>query len=102
MSGSYNGWSNYPTWAVNLWLANDEGLSNATRTLVSETLDEVGDEHDRARGSVADALKRWVRDDLAPDLGATFAADLLGYALDEVDWYELAQAWLEDCAEAVA
>ena len=22
----YNGWRNYPTWAVNLWLSNDEGL----------------------------------------------------------------------------
>lgn len=30
-----------------------------------------------------------------PDLGASFAADLLGFALDQVDWREIANAWLE-------
>jgi hypothetical protein len=34
-------------------------------------------------------------DDLAPDLGASFPADLLGYALGEVDWHEIADAWIE-------
>lgn len=83
---TYNGWSNYPTWCVNLWLSNDEGLWHRTQELIQV---EGPD-----RGLVAGALKRFVRDDLAPDLGATFAADLLGYAIDEVDWYEIADAWL--------
>ncbi len=86
----YNGWANYPTWAVNLWLGNDEALYRlATEKVVAAGLE---------RGPVADALKSWVRDVLAPDLGATFAADLLGYALDLVDWYEIADAWIEGSA----
>lgn len=85
---TYNGWKNYPTWAVNLWLSNDEGLYDETRELASQY---VGD-----RGELSRVLKDWVMDDLAPDLGASFAADLLGYALAEVDWYEIAAAWLED------
>lgn len=98
---TYNGWSNYPTWNVNLWLSNDEGLyDEATRSaqLVCERIteaDNFGDIATRRRFELAEGFKRWVTDDLAPDLGASFAADLLGYALDGVDWYELADAWLE-------
>jgi hypothetical protein len=86
---TYNGWKNYPTWAVNLWLSNDEGLYAGTLARVEASKGE-------GRHEVADTLKAWVTLDLTPDLGATFAADLLGYALDCVDWYEIAEAWLED------
>jgi hypothetical protein len=92
----YNGWSNYPTWAVNLWLSNDEGLYRETLELAQDA-----SRNDEARGSLAQSLKDWVVDDLAPDLGASFAADLLGYALGEVDWDEIAAAWLEDAAEVL-
>lgn len=102
----YNGWKNYPTWCVNLWLSNDEGLYNETRTLCAEARDDV-DETDPTftvqenwRANVVQRLKDWVTNELAPDLGATFAADLLGYALGEVDWYELADAWLSDMVPA--
>lgn len=91
----YSGWRNYPTWCVNLWLSNDEGLYNEALEIAAAS---KYDEHPRA--ATADSLKRWVRDDLAPDLGASFAADLLGFALDQVDWFEIADAWLEAVEEA--
>jgi len=95
----YNGWSNYPTWAVNLWLSNDEPLYCEaivrTRGVLSEkeSRSEYWTLEQSHRYTLADNLKAWVTDDLAPDLGATFAADLLGYALDCVDWNEIAGAW---------
>lgn len=96
----YNGWSNYPTWVVNLWLSNDEGLYRETleRVAVAKTGSfDIGEPHpDTLRYAVASALRDWVRFELAPDLGASFAADLLGFALDHVDWFEIADAWLED------
>ena len=95
---TYNGWKNYPTWAVNLWLNNDEGLYNEARERTSNAVWERGTGNASKTLAVADALKAWVRDELAPDLGASFAADLLGYALDQVDWQEIANAWLEEAA----
>jgi hypothetical protein len=90
----YNGWKNYPTWAVNLWLSNDEALYTGSLALA-----ERANQGDYPRAAVADAFKSWVREDLAPDLGASFAADLLGYALDEVDWDEIADSWLESARD---
>jgi hypothetical protein len=34
-----------------------------------------------------------------PILGASFVAHLLGYALDQVDWFEIADAWLEQAEQ---
>lgn len=89
---TYNGWKNYPTWNVNLWLNNDEGLYHQTLAMVSE----IRNHAKLVRVETADMLKSFVCEELAPDLGASFAADLLGYALDQVDWFEIADAWLED------
>jgi hypothetical protein len=84
----YNGWTNYPTWAVNLWLANDQGL----QSFVVESLSECAGETRRIDS--ADWLKGFVRGYMESD-EASMASDLLGYALDCVDWYEIATSWLE-------
>lgn len=106
---NYNGWKNYPTWAVNLWLANDEGLYRATLEMATEAVESAPDDSnvpaiwsadEAARFRLADTLKDWVRDELAPDLGASFSADLLGYAFDLVDWEEIAASWIEDSVNA--
>lgn len=103
---TYNGWKNYPTWVVNLWLSNDEGLYNEALDLTRETLESdhptspywtVEESH---RFNVADKFKEWVAD-LADLDEASFRVDLLGYALDQVDWHEIADAWIESVRETV-
>jgi hypothetical protein len=108
----YQGWTNYPTWCVNLWLGNDEGLYSEVVAKAEYAViyadghpniaAGIWTETETRRFVLADDLKQWVTDELAPDLGATFAADLLGYALGEVDWHEIADSWIESAAEQVA
>ena len=90
---TYNGWSNYPTWNVALWLGNEEGSYNTCLDLARSAL---GDDHPRV--TVADALKDML-EEFSPDLEASVYADLLGWALNSVDWFEVADSFLEQVAE---
>ena len=47
---SYNGWTNYSTWNVALWLQNDEGLYNLAKEYpsyeaFSEMMMEMGEDN---------------------------------------------------------
>lgn len=101
----YNGWKNYPTWCVSLWLNNDQETQEMLREIVSQSLQEAQECEQVASGvwsqeqadkfTVADNLKAFFNDDdcgIVPELGASMAADLLGYALDCVNWEEIAAA----------
>lgn len=64
---SYNGWSNYETWVVNLWLGNDEGSYNTCKSLAQRCFEEaVADEvltrKERACYQLANALKEKIDD----------------------------------------
>ena len=85
----YNGWTNYETWVVSLWLDNDEATHYEARSIV----------HGTTNYQAANNLKDWVTD-MAPDLGGTLWADLLGAALSEVDWLEIAENYQEELLDA--
>jgi hypothetical protein len=108
---SYNGWPNYPTWNVALWMDNDEGgyghARDLTRTAIEENTstewaeDEDGeDTHELDRdGAVADlgeALKEW-HDDATPDLEG-FTADIFGWAMGFVEWRHIAENLVAEAA----
>src|SRR5437870_5436518 len=74
---TYNGWSNYETWAVALWIDNDQGTYNEARRMAREAAEEAAESADdlmavprTADGILADRLKEWITE-CAPDLGAT-------------------------------
>ena len=96
----YNGWSNYETWNVALWWGNDPGGYGDYTEAAQEAWDaaEAGNGLTREE-SAANALAEWLKNatmDGAPELGASMYADLLGAALSEVNWHEIAESWLED------
>lgn len=94
----YNGWKNYPTWAaVHLWIDNDQGMQD---WWLAESVDALENaEHPRLE--IAHALQNHIRETIESD-DASMASDLLGYALDCVDWNEIADAYLEMAREQVA
>jgi hypothetical protein len=74
----YNGWSNKETWITHLWLSNDEVTYSIARDIVEQYQD---------RG-----LKEWIEACNPLEGQANIYSDLLGVALDRVNWEEIAQA----------
>ena len=95
----YNGWANYETWAVKLWIDNEEPSYRYWRHHTEAIWRNA--EHDAlppftrseyARINLSDALKESYEDN-APEVDGIYA-DLLQAALGEVDWFEIADALL--------
>ena len=86
---TYEGWSNYETWAVKLWMDNEEGTYRYWRrearnaTSADRLADQLKDEHT----------------DAAPEVEGVFG-DLLTAALSEVDWLEIAESLIADNEDA--
>jgi hypothetical protein len=87
-SQDYNGFTNYETWAVMLWIGNDESLHRITNEIGS-----AHDEEDLGNGTLAEALKSYIgerygqQENQEPNLGT----ELLEAALSEVNWQEVAR-----------
>lgn len=90
----YNGWTNYETWAVALWLDNDEQSYRYWRRQVAWRRRDEGD-NQRVRADLAEQLKREVVD-AAPLDECSLYADLLNAAFSEVDWYEIVEHWMNE------
>lgn len=71
---TYNGWKNWATWNVALWLGNDEGLYKIARRFVH--------------------YKDLVRE--LEDYGTTATPDGASYSDPDLDTYALDE-WLMDC-----
>lgn len=95
---TYNGWTNYETWAVGMYLDG-----NYTGVWTYEQVNAiVAAFAPRGRASLADALKEYVATDTSVDRTqreSSIAADLLGAALGSVNWLELADAALAELEE---
>ena len=97
---TYNGWRNYETWNVALWIGNEQGSYSYWQDVTQQSWDEAEADTtftrlENAQIALADRLKEEITES-APDLGASMFADLLGAALSEVDWHEIAENWLDD------
>jgi hypothetical protein len=91
----YNGWRNYETWNVKLWIDNEQGSQEMSKELAQEARsDDRGD----WIADLAMMLKEWIDED-RPDLGATMWADLLNSAFQEISWLEIAENIIDGIIE---
>jgi len=87
---TYNGWTNYETWCVNLWLTNEpESDAEARRTA-----------HTIKHGNWPERRLRDMVEELYDLSQSGLAGDLIGSALGEVNWGEIVEALTEGDDEA--
>jgi hypothetical protein len=96
MCKSYNGYTNYETWAVSLWMSNDEGSYLHYRELAQEILEDNDDDKAEATRLFADVLKADHEENNPLADQANVYTDLLNAALGSVNWYEIAENQYED------
>lgn len=92
---TYNGWTNYETWCVNLWLSNDQGTDNAVHEMAVDCLNNKA--NDEPAYSLAGAISNFV-DELQESFvtnDASMFSDLLSHAIQRVNWREIAQAYID-------
>ena len=88
---TYNGWCNYETWLIKLWIDNDEPFYNTVQTVACGY---AGDPHGLAKW-----LENWHDRTASDKLGGNMTgpiADLVSASLREVNWYEIAESILGD------
>ena len=103
----YNGWTNYETWVVNLWMENSEWSYEYWLEVAQEIHNNLEEpinsmtKMDEAVYLLADRLKNDHQDRKDEilnnkELTSSVWADLLGAALSETNWREIAERILEN------
>jgi hypothetical protein len=111
----YSGWTNYPTWAVKLWIDNDEGSCNYWREQVRHcrveaesrprsTVYSVDEDHRFILAALLkdeheEALNTIDEDNLVTFVSQGVFGDLLTYALGCVNWVEIAESLISEVRE---
>jgi len=86
---NYNGWTNYETWLVNLWLGEDFAV----------TTNEADPEVATNQHELAEAMQQWTADIVdshVDGMESGFVLDLINAALSAVNWYEIAGHYVRE------
>lgn len=106
---SYNGYTNYETWAVQLWIDNDQGLYEHFRALAERIqrsarrdVDRCWTAEEAARFTLAEAIKDWLEESNPLRDSASHFSDILTTAIGRVNTSEIAENILESIQEEAA
>jgi hypothetical protein len=94
MSETYEGWSNYETWNVKLWIDNDQGSASFwDAAAISAMKKSINDRKD-ATHKLAAQLRESHFDNIPKEVQGCYR-DILTGNLQAVNWYEIACALIE-------
>lgn len=103
----YNGWTNYETWVVNLWMDNDENsykfwLSEGKRCLDKTEPNDSFTLRESARYELQLSMRDYFEVNNPLEENSSVYTDLLRAALSEVNWNEIAASWIDRTLEDVS
>jgi len=92
---TYNGWTNYETWVVNLWIGNDKESYDywhqiADNCLAMAEKTDIFTKEEGAKYKLADCIKNDLEEKNPLSDSPSFYSDLLGGAISEVNFSEIA------------
>jgi hypothetical protein len=99
---TYNGWTNYETWLVNLWMGNEFGSQEFFREQAEEIYgQETASEFFTRAECAANRFGDWLKEhheDNRPEMPGVYG-DLVGAALSAVNWDEIARQYIDTVKE---
>lgn len=109
MCNKHNGWDNYPTWVVNLWMDVSQGsqefYNDMAKNIIRPYLSEDDDgwyinlaDLRQARFEFADWLKEY-HQEMAPETGVL--SDLVGFAVGIANFDTIARHWVDENLEDI-
>lgn len=91
----YNGWKNFETWNVNLWIQNDEGLYGFVRDGLEDLLDNHGNDWENVSLREIKELVIDAFGTCSPGFGGKATPDGVRLTDARIDWNEISDAFLE-------
>ena len=100
MTEKYQGWANYPTWNVALWIDNEQYTHEHVQARARELCEEC-DTKDEAESG----MREWLEENYGPEgqfcdrdggMPEGPNGDILTWAYELVDWDELAEHYISD------
>jgi gas vesicle protein len=106
----YNGWKNYETWNIALWLDNDKSTYDLMREFATESINETLLENDdfvfdgsnkeelvkKSSYKLSEKIKEYIEENNPITEQASVYVDLLKSAISQADFIEIAEHYLEE------